>query len=48
MNGLLEVNLVREVPEQLKPRKVEINSRSQTPSQPAQIEQDNNRQAKAA
>jgi molecular chaperone IbpA len=36
-NGLLEISLVREVPEQLKPRKIEING--STPQSPTVIEQ---------
>jgi molecular chaperone IbpA len=52
-NGLLSIDLVREVPEQLKPRRIEIgrSSVSATPAQdnqPLQIDQQADRQNKAA
>jgi molecular chaperone IbpA len=52
-NGLLTVDLVREVPEQLKPRRIEIGSSGQTSlgapgNEQKQINQNNERQSKAA
>jgi molecular chaperone IbpA len=43
-NGLLAIDLVREVPEQLKPRRIEIGSQA-TAEEPKQINQDTTRQA---
>jgi molecular chaperone IbpA len=52
-NGLLSVNLVREVPEQLKPRRIEIgksaiSAASGQDNQPRQIDQQADRESKAA
>jgi len=50
-HGLLTVELVREVPEQLKPRRITIGSASRLPeqdNQPKQVEQSTERQRKAA
>lgn len=48
-NGLLAIELVREVPEQLKPRRIEIGSGGQTIGQAAPQKQiENETQAKAA
>jgi molecular chaperone IbpA len=44
VDGLLAIDLVREVPEQLKPRRIEIAAPADAPAQPKQIDQ----QAKAA
>ncbi len=38
-NGMLHVNLVREVPEAAKPRKIEISRGTPTPEQPQVVEQ---------
>jgi molecular chaperone IbpA len=43
-NGLLAIDLIREVPEQLKPRRIEIGSQA-TAEEPKQIDQDTTRQA---
>jgi molecular chaperone IbpA len=42
-DGLLSIDLVREVPEQLRPRRIEIGS--QVTTEPKQINQDTTRQA---
>jgi len=50
-NGLLSIELFREVPEQLKPRKIEIDQLGNTPGRQVeqkQIGQPSNGQAKAA
>jgi molecular chaperone IbpA len=47
-HGLLAIDLVREVPEQLKPRRIEIGTEPAQDNQQKQINQDAERQNKAA
>ena len=47
-NGLLLIQLVREVPEQMKPRKIEIGKAASGQGQQKQINQPSNSQGKAA
>jgi molecular chaperone IbpA len=47
-NGLLSIDLVHDVPEQLKPRRIEIGGDAVQDNRPRQINQEPSRQSKAA